>query len=96
MNESMKVADGHHGFTTCTDVEACLAVNGEDLVIRGGVKVPPRVERGNYADAWVDRIVLDHPSEPAWSGALTIEDEERAHDALFQAACDELARRDGR
>ncbi len=91
----MTTRRGHCGTVICEGVEACITVGGEDLVVTGGIILPPVLEQGRYLDAWVDGVRLDVPggNGPAWSGALTNIDEDRAHDALYEAAVEEVRSR---
>lgn len=77
-------------------VEACFTGDeGEDLVACGDVVLPcvltPTCER----DVEVSFVQKDLPEEgfPVLGRELTSSEEERAQEALFQAACDEAARR---
>lgn len=84
------------GFLEVGGVEACFSGDGgEDLVAQGDVVLPPVLSHGSDRDVSVSFVQVDDPGAgfPALGRGLSEREEERAKEALFQAACDETRRR---
>ncbi len=91
--EFTKVA---HGHLSVTGLSACFKSDGgEDFIAYGNVVLPPVLSHGCDRDAMVVRTQVDDPSWsfPVLDRELSQAEEERAGEALFQAAVDAVLAR---